>query len=644
MNNKESGFTRRAFILGALFSFLIAVGVPYGEGYLKGSYMALDFSTGAAIFLFFILVFGINTILKAVNKNYGLNSQELLTVYIMMIITCTIPTMGLTFYWLPLMPAAFYYATPENRWQEVILPHIRPWLTPKDPLVLKYFYEGAPRGTGVPWNAWIGPLFAWSIFLLALYFVMICMMSILRKQWVEKERLTFPLAQLPVEMAKEGSNSIIPSLFKNKLMWIGFIITFIIGTFNGLHHYFHFFPRINTQTFIPIFRQTIKLDFRLSFPMIGFTYLVPTCVSFSMWFFALFYIIERGIFNITGFGINEITDIYTQSCGDATIGHQGVGAIFVLVIMGLWIGRKHLKDVFLKAIGRGKNIDDSEEMLSYSVAFWGMITGLIIMGIWLWLSGISLIAVVIFLFALFAFFLGVTRIIAEGGTPLARAPSIASFFVISGFGTSILGPVGLTSMAFSWIYASDTRIFVMGSAANGLKIAEGRKRLRPLFWAMMLAVIIGVAGSAWITLKLAYQYGGINLNSWFFQGAPNYTFKFTANKILNPTGPHPGGWAFTILGGAVMWSLIFLYHRFHWWPLHPLGFPAATIEFIQLTWISIFVAWLIKTIVLRYGGPKLYKDLKPLFFGLIIGQFTVSGVWLIIDWIVGGQGNMLFWI
>ena len=152
MNNKESGFTRRAFILGALFSFLIAVGVPYGEGYLKGSYMALDFSTGAAIFLFFILVFGINTILKAVNKNYGLNSQELLTVYIMMIITCTIPTMGLTFYWLPLMPAAFYYATPENRWQEVILPHIRPWLTPKDPLVLKYFYEGAPRGTGVPWG------------------------------------------------------------------------------------------------------------------------------------------------------------------------------------------------------------------------------------------------------------------------------------------------------------------------------------------------------------------------------------------------------------------------------------------------------------------------------------------------------------
>ncbi|OIN96161.1 hypothetical protein AUJ66_07220 [Candidatus Desantisbacteria bacterium CG1_02_38_46] len=640
----SSGYTKRAIIIGAICSLVIGLWVPFSEGYLKGSYMAIDFTTGAAIFLFFVLVGGINVLLKLINKNYGLNFYELLTVYIMMIIACTIPTMGLTFYWLPMMPAAFYYATPENKWAEILLPHIKGWLTPKDPLVLKYFYEGAPRGTGVPWNAWIMPLFFWGLFLVSLYFVMTCMMVILRKQWVEKERLIFPLVQIPVEMAKQEKQEFLPTLFKNKLMWIGFIVTFIIGTINGLHHYFHFFPSIQVVSSIPIFRNTVSLPFRLSFPMMGFTYLIPTNLSFSLWFFALLNFVQRGIINITGYSINEIVDGYTQSCGNPIIGHQGIGAIIVLVLMCLWLARAHLKDVFLKAIGKRKDIDDSQEALSYPVAFWGMIAGLIFMAIWLYLSGTPGLAIPIFLFALFVFFLGATRILSEGGVPYVRAPSIASFFVISGFGTSILGPIGLASMAFTWIYAADTRTFVMGSAANSLKISEGRNKNRPLFWAIMLAVIIAMVSSVVITLKLSYQYGGINLNSWFFGAGAWWPFDFTAKKILNPTGPHPGGWLWTIIGGAVMWFLMFMHHRFLWWPLHPLGFPSATIFLVQGTWISIFVAWLVKTVVLRYGGPKLYKDLKPLFFGLIIGQFTVAGVWLIIDWIAGGQGNVLFWI
>ena len=440
MNN--SGYTKRAFIIGTICSLIIGLWVPFSEGYLQGSYMAIDFTTGAAIFLFFVLVFGVNILLKLVNKNYGLNPRELLTIYIMMIIACTIPTMGLTFYWLPMMPAAFYYATPENKWAEILQPHIKGWLTPRDPLVLKYFYEGAPRGTGVPWGAWIMPLFFWTLFLVALYFVMICMMVILRKQWVEKERLIFPLVQLPVEMAQEEENKIIPPLFKNKLMWIGFIVTSIIGTINGLHHYFHFFPQIKIESSITMFRNTVALPFRLSFPMMGFTYLIPTNLSFSLWFFALLSYIQQGIMNITGYTINELGIPYLNL---PVINHQGIGAIVVLVLMCLWLARKQLRDVFSKAIGKGKNIDDSKEMLSYPVAFWGMIAGLIFMGIWLCLSGMPWVAVILFLFFMFVLFIGITRIVCEGGVAYIRGPACAAGPVVSGLGSSILGPIGLTS-------------------------------------------------------------------------------------------------------------------------------------------------------------------------------------------------------
>jgi len=48
----------------------------------------------------------------------------------------------------------------------------------------------------------------------------------------------------------------------------------------------------------------------------GFTYLIPTNLSFSLWFFALLNFVQRGIINITGYSINEIVDGYTQSCGN----------------------------------------------------------------------------------------------------------------------------------------------------------------------------------------------------------------------------------------------------------------------------------------------------------------------------------------
>ena len=49
-----SGVTWRSLCAGALLAACIAVGAPYGNMVLRGSYMALDFSTAGAIFLFFL--------------------------------------------------------------------------------------------------------------------------------------------------------------------------------------------------------------------------------------------------------------------------------------------------------------------------------------------------------------------------------------------------------------------------------------------------------------------------------------------------------------------------------------------------------------------------------------------------------------
>ena len=172
-----SGVTGRSLTTGALLTAAIAFGAPYGNMVLRGSYMALDFSTAAAIFLFFLLVLLVHTSLGLVHRRLAFRREELVVVYIMAIVGCSIPTMGLTEYLLPIISGAMYYATPENEWAQLVHPHVREWLVPQDTEAVKYFYEGAPRGYGVPWQAWVTPLAAWLPLIVALYVSMVCIMG-----------------------------------------------------------------------------------------------------------------------------------------------------------------------------------------------------------------------------------------------------------------------------------------------------------------------------------------------------------------------------------------------------------------------------------------------------------------------------------
>jgi len=637
-------FTWRAFLAGSLGALAIGIGTQYGVMVIHGSYMAIDFSTAGAIFLFFVMVAIINMPLGKLSKRAALTSSELKTVYIMMTVACAIPTMGLSAQILPILTAPYYYALPENSWAEIFHPYIKPWLVPQGQREIKYFYEGAPAWeSGVPWGIWIKPLLIWGIFLIALYFVMICIMVILRKQWMDRERLVFPLAQLPLEMVKDEGNSPVKPFFKNSIMWIGFGIPFVLSSMKGLHHYFPSVPSLELIQSIPIFRRSLALNFRLSMPMLGFFYLVHLDAAFSLWFFNLLSLIVRGLMNTFAITMRESLGIYGTP--SPVFAHQGMGAMIALVLVGLWIGRSHLKDVLKKAFTNDSSVDDSGEMLSYRTAFWGTIIGLIVMTVWLNMSGISLWVVLLFLFGAMLLFIGLTRVVAESGMAEAVASTISSSFVVSGIGTGPLGPSGLTAMSLTYVWGADLRTFVMASTANSLRIIEGEgRRRRPLFWAIMLSIIITMVSSIWILLKLSYSYGGLNCNDWFFGGGAIAPYNFFASKILNPSEPNLLGWYITAGGAVGMLFLMFMRARFLWWPFHPIGFTIGPVWIMDQIWFTIFLAWLIKTVVVRYGGLKMFQKLRPLFLGLILGQFTCNGVWVLIDAIAGGRGNRIFWI
>ena len=184
---------------------------------------------------------------------------------------------------------------------------------------------------------------------MVLYVVMIALMVIVRRQWMDHERLIYPIMQLPIEMIRgEGGNSLVNPFFKNKLMWLGFAVPFAILSVNALHDYFPFFPEIDLTQRHLIFRNREELFIYIVFSMIGFTYFVNLNIAFSLWFFNLLFKLQKGYMGILGWTVSERLGPYSPGRSPIFI-HQDMGAMIALVLVGLWISRRHLHAVLRKA-------------------------------------------------------------------------------------------------------------------------------------------------------------------------------------------------------------------------------------------------------------------------------------------------------
>lgn len=638
-------FTFRAILAGAIGSLVIAVGDPYAIHVIHGSYMALDFSTPGAVFIFFVLTFLVNTALGRLRRRWALNPGELITAYVMMIVASAIVTMGLTSQLLPIISAPYYYGPENPQWMKYILPmlHRRPWLSPAGEKTIQYFYEGLPKGQHIPWAAWAKPLAAWLPFICALYLVMMSMMVIIRKQWVERERLAFPLTQLPLEIVRGADAHPLTPFLRNPIMWIGFAIPFVLGSLKALHYYIPFVPFFRDAVQFEWFVPNNWLVFRLSFPMLGFFYLVNLDTIFSLWFFNVIFQVVSGYILRYGTKWQESLGIYGSP--SPLFAHLGMGAMIALVALGLWTAREHLRDVLRKAVFGDPKVDDSSEMMSYRAAFWSTIGGLAFMWVWLWWMGLPLTLSLVFLGGAFVLFYGLTRVVVESGLAEAVASTISAGFVVSSFGSRPFGSPGLVSLALNYVWSSDIRTYVMASTANALRMSDVMERgKRRLFWVTWLAIGIALAASIWVTMVLAYTKGGINLNTWFFIDGPQAPYKWVIDKLANPTEINWMGWVVRAAGFGFMWFLMFMRQMFVWWPFHPIGFAVGSTWIMSQLWLTALIAWFLKGAIAHFGGLRAYNFFRPAFLGLILGQFTVNGVWLIVDAVTGAVGHQIFWI
>ena len=591
---------------------------------------------------FLLISTAINIFATTRGSSLALNRSDLVLVYIMLLIVSALCSMGMSQQLLPIISSLVYYATPENKWQQLLGP-----LIPEQTILVNdgkdnaSFYEGLGAEQLIPWQFWLEPLCWWAIFLCALYVTMISVAIILRRQWVERERLTFPLTQVGIAMVRgETDNKLHNKFFKNKMMWIGASLPLFIGSLQALHSYDPAFPVVPMTWIIP-FVGNQNLQLSLFFSIIGFSYLINSHIAAGIWFFQLLSKIQSELFLIAGMQSKQ-TFVYGIA-DQPYMAYQGGGALITMVLLGLWVGREHIFGVFRKAFGLSSSISDKDEVSSYRFAVFSFLLGIFVMIGWLWLMGTKLWVAILFIGLAMLIFIGISRVVAEAGLAAVRSPMIAPDLVMQGLGTTLIGKGSVFNLSLAYIWAADIRIFVLALMANGLKIIEDMdQRSRKIvligaYWSL----IVGAIGSCWMVIQMAYRHGGINLIGWFFKGSPNVVYN-TALRNLDPSGVAWEELGFFAFGGAVMIALTWARQYFLWWPLHPIGFAVAGNHMMNKIWFCVFIAWLLKIIVMRYGGSGFYLRSQDIFLGFIVGEVLCKGLWICIDYVTGHTRNVIF--
>ena len=72
-----------------------------------------------------------------------------------------------------------------------------------------------------------------------------------------------------------------------------------------------------------------------------------------------------------------------------------------------------------------------------------------------------------------------------------------------------------------------------------------------------------------------------------------------------------------------------------------MGFAISVGWLTSQIWFSALIAWLLKGVIVRFGGVRLFRNLRPFFLGLILGEVAVQGVWAVVYSLSAEKGRWL---
>jgi hypothetical protein len=637
----------RAVLLGTLLALLICLLTPFNNAYLKGTPLGGgQFPLAPFYLLVWMMLFtaGLQRVFKGRRL---LSGRELLVMWALMVLLSGIAWTGLARTFFINLTAPYHFATVENHWEDLLQPLLPKGWYPTSREAVDGFYNGISGGRQmdwlevvrrIPWGTWAGPLLEWTGFILLCYFLMISIVSLLSRQGLYNERMNFPLLRVPIMMQEAFDEDRLGAFLTHRFLIAGLMVPVCLHLINGLSFYNPSIPSIPTLIlagkFFPktgLFSGFYKLKIYIYPAFIGFAFLTAKQVSFSLWFFFLAGALLVGLLNVLGINIPAaalgVTFGGTLSRPEET---QAIGAYLVFFLFLAWLARFHFLDILLKAFGRRKETDPKAEWITSAPAFWGVVAGGIGLVAWCHHYGLPVGAAVLVLIAFFLFTLVAVRVICQGGITYFTLTAAPLDAVTAFFGSRFLTQAGLVVAAVTQkVLFMDLRESLMPALLHARKVTDGARNNHMVVGAIALALVAGVAASFVAMLAVAHKFGLRELDMDWATRTTVAVYENVFSLLESPAEPSRWVLIFTACGAAVMLALVVCYHRFFWWPIHPIGYLTAYSSAMWTLWFSFFLGWVCNALCMRYGGTALFRNLRFFFIGMIIGDFFMAGNWAI---------------
>lgn len=585
------------------------------------------------IFILFVLIL-INLLIKAVRPKWALEPPEFMVVYTMLCLASAVSGHDMGEILIPTLAHLHYFGPIEGRYGEFtnLIPS---WLVVSDDTALRSAYIGQESiFDPANYTPWLQPLFWWFLFTMALCAVMWGLNLLFRKQWTENEKLAYPVIQLPMLLATETR-----SILTNRLFWLAFGIAGTIGIVNGLNVLYPLLPSIPIVQVVDILSffperpwnamGTTPVSF---YPFaIGLCFFMPVDLAFSCWFFFIFWKLQRvwanyiGVQGMPGFPFVE---------------EQTAGGYYAIALIALWISRNQLYRMYRLLIGHEIEGATRWERQESRLAAVLIFVGAAFLFWFCVVAGMAPGLVVIFFFLYFMISIAVTRMRAELGPPahdlhnIGPNKQIVRFIGASNMNSDKVDPRYPTTLAMFGILNFFNRAYRGHPMPHGMEALRISERLRMdhrrYLIAMGIALALGIVCGYFAMLWIFNKYGA----SAQALGPAEIFGREPWDVHVNPwfTAPEPHKYQPTyaiLIGLATALGLSALRMNLAWWPFHPVGYAVSGAWSMDMLWMCVFVAWLIKVLLLKYGGAKAYKPAIPFFVGLMMGDFVVGGFWQI---------------
>lgn len=615
-----------ALVIGTVFAYLMAEWVRLGELLSFSTQVSESVPPITSVWALVLLV-GINPVLRRVSRRLALSRGQILIIYTFTMVSVAMASCGAMRNFFPFITALQYFSESKPEYRP-FLQYLDPRFFPKDEKVIQSFYESA-ENERVPWDAWAVPMALWTGFFLVLFFTMLCLLTIFRRQWVEKERLSFPLVQFALEMTEEGiEKKGAATFFRNPLMWVGFGMAALFTVTNILAAFDPAVPHMGRGfTVVLPERPWSALSATIAFrpTIFGLAYLIPREISLSVWVSFFLMRFEAMFALLLG---KEIPGIPFES-------EQSAGAYLALLFSLIWVARSHLKEVVRKAFRGDASMEDGEEVMSYRVAVFGSLAGFVFLVVFATAMGLGPLTAALLFFIVLGFGVVYSKLRAEAGTPLLWTfpYNAQKELLLYTLGPKHYSRQSLTALA---VFRFLTRGYFMSTSAyqiDGMKMAPaGGIRQRQMGAVLLIAILVGLATAYWVHLGSYYKYGANVLETQDPSAGGYRMFLASAEYdqlaalVKSPTGMDKGKTVWTGAGFLFTAALIMLRKSFFGFPLHPMGFALAA-TFGGTIWGAFLFAWLVKFCALTVGGLRLYERLTPWALGIVFGEFFASGIW-----------------